>query len=185
MAERQSSMTPWREEERGIGRGRPERWQSSPFHLLQRVAEDMDRMFDQFGFGRRWRESSAWRGANPEIWAPQIDVFQKNDQLVIKADLPGLSKDDVTVDLSEDAVTIHGERKTEHKEEREGYYQSERSYGSFSRVIPLPPGAMADQAKATFRNGVLEVTMPSPPAATRGRRLEISDGGAGEKRHPV
>jgi len=104
---------------------------------------------------------------------------------VIKADLPGLSKEDVSVELSEDAVTIHGERKTEHKDEREGYYQSERSYGSFSRVISLPPGAMADQAKATFRDGVLEVTMPSPPAATRGRRLEITDGGASEKRHPV
>jgi HSP20 family protein len=73
-------------------------------------------------------------------------------------------------------MTIQGERKAEHKEEREGYYRSERSYGSFYRVIPLPEGAMTEQATANFRNGVLEVTMPAPPAP-KTRRLEISDGG--------
>jgi HSP20 family protein len=83
-----------------------------------------------------------------------------------------MSKDDVTVDLTEHAITIQGERKHEHEEERGGYYHSERSYGSFSRTIPLPDGAMTDQAKANFKNGVLEITMPAPPATTA-RRLEI------------
>jgi HSP20 family protein len=136
----------------------------------------MDRMFDDFGLERPWRGMPLWRGVQEETWAPQVDVFQKNDRLIIKADLPGLSKDDVSVEVTEDAVTIRGERKTERQEEREGYYQTERRYGSFYRVVPLPTGAMSDQAKAIFRDGVLEVTMPSPPAATRGRRLEIAEG---------
>jgi HSP20 family protein len=177
MAERQNSnsMTPAREE-RGISRTRPFEWSSSPFHALQRFAEEMDRMFDDFGLGRTSRGAPRWSTGAAEMWAPQIDVFQKGDQLVVKADLPGLKKDDIRVDVTEDAVTIQGDRKSEHEEQREGYYQTERSYGSFSRVIPLPAGAMSDQAKATFRDGVLEITMPSPPTATRGRRLEIGEG---------
>jgi HSP20 family protein len=179
MAERHTSVTPATpsREEKGIARRWPGAWSESPFRAFQRMADEMDRMFDDFGFGRRWRDQPSWSGSTASsAWAPEVDVFQKNDQLVIKADLPGLSKDDVKVDITEDAVTIQGERRSEHEEEREGFYQSERTYGSFYRTIPLPTGAMADQAKATFRDGVLEVTMPSPPAATRGRRLEISEG---------
>jgi HSP20 family protein len=118
----------------------------------------------------------SWGSKGGDMWAPQIDAFQKGDQFVIKADLPGLTRDNVHVDVTEDGVTIHGERKAEHEEQREGYSQTERSYGSFSRVVQLPTGAMSDQAKATFRDGVLEITMPCPPAATRGRRLEIEEG---------
>jgi HSP20 family protein len=72
-------------------------------------------------------------------------------------------------------VTIQGERRGEKEEEREGYYRSERSYGSFCRVVPLPEGAMTEQAKANFRDGVLEITMPAPPTS-KGRRLEIAEG---------
>jgi HSP20 family protein len=110
------------------------------------------------------------------MWAPDIDVYQKNDQLIIKADVPGLTKDDVSVDITDDAVTIQGERKAEREEEREGFYRTERSYGNFCRVIPLPEGAITEQAKANFRDGVLEITMPAPPAATKSRRLEIAEG---------
>ena len=172
MAERQ--MTPVRDE-RATGRMPTSEWGVSPFRTLQRFAHDMDRMFEDFGLGRRGRELE-WGDTGAGAWAPQVDVLQKGDQFIIKADLPGLSKDDVSVDIAEDALTIRGERKFEHEEQREGYYQTERSYGSFARVIPLPTGAMSDQAKATFRNGVLEIVMPSPPAATRGRRLEITEG---------
>ena len=76
-----------------------------------------------------------------------------------------------------EALTIQGERRREQEEERGGVYRSERSYGSFKRVIALPEGAITDQAKATFRDGVLEITMPAPPEhVTRGRRLEITEG---------
>ena len=83
----------------------------------------------------------------------------------------------MSVEVTDEAITIHGERKREHEEEREGLYRSERSYGTFWRVIPLPEGAISEQAKANFRDGVLEITMPVPPASTsRGRRLEIGEG---------
>jgi HSP20 family protein len=101
--------------------------------------------------------------------------LQKNNELTIKADLPGLKREEVSVDITDDAVCIQVERKGEREEEREGLYRSERSYGSFCRVIPLPDGAITDQAKANFRDGVLEITMPAPPAS-KGRRLEIAEG---------
>lgn len=144
-------------------------------------------MFDDFGLARGWLTPRAerrwlgapWRdiGAEWEAWAPDVDVFQRGNDLVIRADLPGLTRDDVKVDVTEDGITIQGERRREHEEEREGVYRSERSYGSFSRVIPLPEGTITDQAKASFEKGVLEITMPAPPEQVRrGRRVEIAEG---------
>ena len=179
MAEKQTAMTPSREERR-TGLSRPYAV-TSPFRSLQRFADEMDRVFEDFGFGRSWlspswRESGFGGGRERELggFAPQVDVFQKNNELTIRADLPGLKKDEVSVEVTDDAVTIQGERKREHEEEREGFYRSERSYGGFYRVIPLPEGAITDQAKADFRNGVLEITMPAPPKS-QGRRIEITD----------
>src|SRR5437763_236290 len=173
MAERQSAMTPTREE-RGLSVNRPLGWGGSPVRALQRMADEMDRVFDDVGLGRGWR-SPLWRDAGVEAWAPDVDVYQRNNELTIRADLPGLKREEVSVDIRDDAVTIQGERKREHEEEREGVYRSERSHGSFCRVIPLPEGTITDQAKAQFRDGVLEITMPAPPAS-KGRRLEIVDG---------
>ena len=147
---------------------------TSPFWMLDRFADEIDRMFDQFGFGR----VSNRRGASSDFltWTPRVDVSQRNKELVIRADLPGLSKDDVKVDITDDVVTIQGERRREHEEDQGGIYRSERSYGSFYRSVALPEGAIADQAKASFKNGVLEITMPAPPEqVSRGRRLEISE----------
>lgn len=177
MAERQTAVTP-RREERGLARAWPFEG-GSPFRALQRFADEMDRtfdrMFENFGLGQRGT-SPSWPEirTGAEIWAPTIDVYQKDNQLTIKADLPGLKKDEVSVEVTDDAVTIQGERKREREEEREGVYRSERSYGSFCRVIPLPEGAITEQAKASFNDGVLEITMPAPPA-TKGRRLEIAE----------
>jgi HSP20 family protein len=101
-------------------------------------------------------------------------VSQRGNELVIRADLPGLNADDVIVDVADDAVTIRGERREEHEEEHDGFFRSERAYGSFYRVIPLPEGAIAETAKATFNNGVLEIVVQAPPRdVSRGRRLEI------------
>jgi HSP20 family protein len=173
MAERQSAMTPAREERR-LGATRPSRWGGSPFRSLQRMADELDRMLDDFGFGQRWTRP-LWRDTTADMWTPDIDVFQKNNELTIRADVPGLKREDVTVDITDNEVCIQGERKRESEEEREGYYRTERSYGSFYRVIPLPEGAMTDQAKANFKDGVLEITMPAPPkSVTRGRRVEIT-----------
>jgi len=133
----------------------------------------MDQMFETFGFGRRW--PAPWRESGGTAWAPDVEVFQKDNELTIRADLPGLKRDEVSVEVTDNMVTIQGERKREHEEEREGFYRSERTYGSFQRVIQLPEGTISDQAKATFRDGVLEIVMPAPPSS-RGRRLEINEG---------
>jgi HSP20 family protein len=147
----------------------------SPFRMLERFADEVDRMFGEFGLGRGFGRMGS--PAEDLAWTPRVDVTQRNNELVIRADLPGMTKDDVKVDVTEDAITIQGERRREHEDERGGMYRAERSYGSFFRVVPLPDGAIGDQAKATFKDGVLEITMPAPPEqVTRGRRLEISEG---------
>ncbi len=182
MAEKRTDIAP--RQERGIARREPDYDFGNPFRMLDRFAEEMDRLFDDFGFGRalgprfgsrffQW----PWEGSSGlQTWSPDIEVFHRDNELVVRADLPGLSKDDVKVDVTEDRITIQGERKREHEEKGEGFYRSERSYGSFSRVIPLPEGTITDQAKATFKNGVLEITMPAPPEQVRrGRRLEIAE----------
>ncbi len=171
MADR-SSLASTRDDQR-LSRRQP--FRSSPFSMLERFADEVDRMFDDFGLGRSWGQSSSSSGVM--TWAPQVDVSQNNNELTIRVDLPGMNKEDVKVDLTDDTVTIQGERKREHEEERGGVYRSERSYGSFFRVIPLPEGSIPDQAKATFKNGVLEIKLPAPPEqVSRGRRLEIGDG---------
>jgi HSP20 family protein len=102
---------------------------------------------------------------------------QRGNELVVRADLPGVKPDDVTVEIGDDTITISGERQQEHKQESGGVYRFERTYGSFFREIPLPEGALVDRAKASFKDGVLEVTVPAPPEqVSRGRRLEISQG---------
>jgi HSP20 family protein len=185
MADKRTSTT---REERGMERSSNTDRSSSalasrsanPFSMLDRFAEEMDRVFENFGFGwLRSRQPGGGFGLWPggDMWTPELEIFQRNSELVIHADLPGLTKDDVKVDVSDNQVTIEGERQRHHDEEREGFYRSERSYGRFYRTIPLPEGVIADQAKATFKDGVLEVTIPAPPeSARRGRRLEISEG---------
>jgi HSP20 family protein len=161
-------------EDRGIERSSALSRPATPFRMLERFADEMDRIFDDFGFGGL-RSRQPWRGVlSSELWSPDVEVFHRGSELLIRVDLPGLTKDDVKVDVTENQLTIEGERQREHEEEREGVYRSERSYGRFYRVIPLPEGVIADQAKATFKDGVLEITMPAPPEQARqGRRLEI------------
>ncbi len=161
----------------------------SPFTFMRRFSEKMDRLFEDFGFGRGFLapsfggELGRLGEMGSSIWSPQVEVFERGDQLVVRADLPGLTKDDVNVEIRDDALVIRGERKSEREENEEGHYRTERSYGRFYRQIPLPEGVNAENANATFRNGVLEVTMPAPERAVeqRGRRLEIREGVEGEE----
>jgi len=147
----------------------------NPFTLMRRLTEDMDRMFSaQGGIG-----SSSGAIGN---WAPPVEVREREGNLVVSAELPGLNKEDVKVEVTEEAVVIQGERKREFEEERHGIRHSERSYGAFYREIPLPQGAKADQAKAQFNNGLLEVTVPIPEAQRRTRQIPIE---SGEERRPV
>jgi len=151
--------------------GRPESVALSPFRMLERFADEVTRVFDDFGLGR----GSGHVPVSGEFvtWAPRVDVTQHNDELVIRVDLPGMDKNDVKVNIAEDAITIHGERHRAQEEERDGVYRTERNYGSFYRTIALPPSSGTDQAKASFQNGVLEIRMPAAPGA-KGRPLEIA-----------
>jgi HSP20 family protein len=160
-----------------LGRGIPSLFMN-PFALLGRLAEEMTDVFAEAGTERSPRSQAV-----AALWSPDVDVFQRGNELVVRADLPGVNADDVTVEVSDDAITLSGERQEEHREERGGVYRFERSYGSFFRTIPLPEGAITDQAKASFRDGVLEIKVPAPPEqVSRGRRLEISRAQAGESR---
>ena len=143
----------------------------NPFSLMRRFGEDMEQIFDEFGFGRLMPRNFEQMAA----WTPQVEILQRDDQLVIRADLPGLNKDNVNVELRDDAVVIRGERQEQHKEEREGFFRTERTYGSFYREIPLPEGVDTSKATATFRDGVLEIAMPSSQGEARRRQLEIKD----------
>jgi HSP20 family protein len=148
----------------------------SPFSFLRRMIEDLDRMFDEFG-GAGGRE--LLRGPFPGgdvMWMPQMEVLERDGNLVVRADLPGLRKEDVRIQVMDDALVIEGERRREVEEERGGAYRSEVVYGSFRRAIPLPEGVKAEDAEARFENGVLEIRVPLPKEARRGRRIEIKGG---------
>jgi HSP20 family protein len=144
-----------------------------PFSLMRRMQEDMDRLFDNvWGRGRQWPSSFSEEGRAE--WAPAIEAFQRGNEFVVRTDVPGLKPDDLSVEIGDDTLTIQGERKYEHKEDREGTFRSERSYGTFCRMVPLPEGAVTDSAKANFKDGVLEIVMQAPShEVRRGRRIEI------------
>ena len=149
-----------------------------PFGMMRRFADEMDRMFEGFGLPT-WERSKPW--GRMGAFSPHIDVFERDGKLVLRADLPGLSKDDVKVEITDDAVVIDGERKYEHEENEEGVYRSERSYGQFHREIPLPEGVKTENATANFKNGVLEVTVDAPQVAKNRRQIEIQGEGPTSK----
>lgn len=160
-----------------LARKTPEK--GNPFGMMRRFTKDMERLFNDF---EEFRFANFFKDFDPfgmefdkAEWVPRIEVRQNNGQFMVRADLPGLTKDDVKIELTDEMLTLSGERKEEKEEKREGYYRSERSYGSFYREIPLPEGAKTEDATATFRHGVLEITMPAPKAETPTRKLEIKE----------
>jgi len=157
-----------------------EPWSSfAPFGMMRRWFDDMDRIFEDFGFPT-FERLRPWSASEAATFSPHVDMFERNGKLVISADLPGLTKDDVKVDITEDAIFIEGERKYEHEEREEGIYRSERSYGQFRRQIPLPEGVKTDSAKADFKNGVLEITLDAAQLGKTRRRVQIQ-GEEGQK----
>jgi HSP20 family protein len=153
---------------------------ATPFTFMRRFSEQMDRLFEDFGLGHGLLAPTFESGLDRlsalgnTAWSPQVEVFERNNQLVVRADLPGMAKDDVSVEVTDDALIIRGERKSEREEEAEGYYRSERSYGSVYRRIPLPKGIKAENATADFRNGVLEIKLPAVERVEQSpRQLEI------------
>lgn len=152
----------------------------NPFGMMVRFTKDMERLFEDFGGlnfpGFFNREFFPFTTELKDFeWMPQIEVRQANGDLMVKADLPGLAKEDVKVELTDETLTISGERKEEKEEKREGFYRSERNYGRFYRQIPLPEGAKTEKATAVFTNGVLEVKLPVAKVESQARKLEIKE----------
>jgi HSP20 family protein len=109
------------------------------------------------------------------MWAPQLEVFERNEKFVVRVDLPGLKKEDVKIEVTHDQLTIEGERKLEKEEKDEGSYRTERTYGRFFRRIEIPEYVKAENAVATFKNGVLEIEMPAIPVPeVKKRTVEIT-----------
>jgi HSP20 family protein len=149
-----------------------------PFALFRQMQAEFDRMFEGFG-GPSFRLPSLRDRAVSEgaTWTPGIDVFERGGRLVTKIDLPGVKKEDVKVEVADGNLTISGERQSEAEEKKENYYRCEREYGSFYRSVPLPEGVKIEDVKATFTDGVLEVSIPMPPQveAAKPRRIEIQE----------
>ena len=160
---------------------------NSPFGLMRRMAEDMDRILADFGFaGPELALSPLFSGSTgqglsrgaPGIasfgWMPQIETRRRGDNLVVRADLPGMRKEDVHVEVDDGILTISGERSEEHEADRDEYYRTERSYGQFYRALPLPEGVDDSACDASFKDGVLEVTIPLPKQQERkAKRIQV------------
>ena len=131
-----------------------------PFALLRRR---MDDMFEGFLHGFDLRPFEARSG----VFSPSIDIVENDKDIRISAELPGMEEKDIDVSLSRDSLTIKGEKKEEKEDKGKGYYRMERSYGSFSRTLPLPSEIDQDKVKATFKKGVLTVTLPKTEKAIK------------------
>lgn len=140
----------------------------SPFALMRQMMDDMDQLFGSWqeprgqGLQRNNQRSAQHPVSLRNLWAPQVEVFERGKDIVVRAELPGLNKEDVDVEIDDDALILRGERHNDVEDEQEGYYRSERSYGSFYRAIPLPEGIDPSACNATFKEGVLEVTIQKP-----------------------
>ena len=152
----------------------PRRFNHDPFGLLRQFASEFDRGFEgPFWSSFRFPSFTASRAVN---WTPEIEVFEKDRRLITRIDLPGMKKEEVKVEVTDGHLAISGERKSETEDKKENVYRCEREYGGFYRTVPLPEGVKLEDVKASFSDGVLEVSVPLPakPEA-RVREIEIED----------
>ena len=150
----------------------PRAVRTPPFNLMRSLSEEMDRFFHEFE-PMHWpfRLTSSPRGEG--VWSPAVEVLELDGRVVVRAELAGLSAQDVEVQVRPDVLTISGERKQGNQESAGNFYRSERTYGRFQRTIALPDTVKVDTAKATFDQGVLEVSFEAaPPPASRTLPIE-------------
>jgi HSP20 family protein len=141
-----------------------------PFYSLQR---EMNSLFDDFLRGLDV-DPHGFYGGGPAGFTPSVDVKENEKEFVIKAELPGVEEKEIEVTVTDNAVTIKGEKKEEKEDKCKNYYYMERSYGSFHRVVPLAAGIESGKAEASFKNGVLSITLPkSQIAKTEGTKIPI------------
>lgn len=133
-----------------------------------RLQDEIARWFDwDLPLGRPWEHRDRFQ--------PRVDIYEEGGNLVIKAELPGVKRVDVEITLDDDDLVIRGERQQQQEVKEDAYYRMERSYGTFYRRLPLPPGVQTDDIRATFQDGILEVRMPKPADVekTRGKKIQI------------
>lgn len=140
------------------------RW--DPFKELSSLREEIDRLFDSF-FGRK-----SFFAEQELSFSPAIDVEETNNSFLIKAEVPGMKKEDIKVAVDEDGITISGERKREKEEKGKTYHRIERAYGKFKRYIPFPKEVEPDRAKASYKDGILEIEIPKSERA-KPKEIEI------------
>jgi HSP20 family protein len=140
-----------------------------PFGLMRRLFDDIEQLV---GVGERLEPSER---AATSLFVPQVDVSQQKDKVLVQVDLPGMAPSDVSLRIEDGALIIEGERKSEREIEAGGVVRAERYYGRFQRVVPLPEGADPDSAEARFENGVLEISVKTPPRE-KARQIEIKTG---------
>lgn len=129
--------------------------------LARRLLSDFERFFEEAG--TPWFRRPAWFGEFP--WVPEMEIAEHDGRMNVRVDLPGVKREEITVTVTDDALTIAGERKQEVEEKDKERFHTERAYGRFERRVALPPGVKPEEITAQFENGVLEVTVPLPPAA--------------------
>jgi HSP20 family protein len=132
------------------------RW--DPARELDLLQTDVNRLFNSF-FG-----TATGTPANGQArrWVPSMDIVETAEHVVLRADLPGMTEEDVSIEARDGELVIAGERKAEHEDKGEGFYRVERAFGSFQRSLSLPDGVDLDRVEANFANGVLEVRIPKP-----------------------
>ncbi len=149
------------------------RWDAA--RELDTLQGEMNRLFSSF-----FDTPTTRNGAATRRWVPAMDLVETEEDFVLKADLPGMTQDEVSIEVERDVLTISGERRTEHEAKKDGYYRIERSAGAFARSLTLPEGVDAERVTAGFADGVLEVHIPKP-AQAQPRRVQIGVAGAEPK----
>jgi HSP20 family protein len=141
-----------------------------PVREISSIQNEVNRLFNTF-----FDTPANVSGAGARRWIPAMDLTERDDEFVLRADLPGLDEGDVQLELDDNVLTVSGERRAEHEDEKEGYHRVERAYGSFSRSLTLPEGIDPDAVAADFDRGVLTVRIPKPEQR-KPRRVAINVG---------
>ncbi len=140
---------------------------TSPFEMMRRFSDEMDRMFTSMSGTSRDRSGMT-------VWSPRTEMFERDNQMVVRVELPGMEKNDVRVSVVGDVLVIEGERRqTQTQDQQRGFYRSEWSYGHFHRELPLPESVDPGQVHAKFKNGVLEIELPKPKQTSSRHDVQI------------
>lgn len=140
------ALIPWRSQESF--------W--DPFRELESIQDEMNRLFNT----SLTRKQSKGIGSLAEAWSPAVDIYDSKDNLLVKADMPGLNKDEIDISIEDDVLVLRGGKKEEQEKKDKGFVRKERFYGSFYRAISLPTKVEAGKVKANYKNGVLEIVLP-------------------------